>query len=107
MSVVRYARILGLSDEEALMYETLLMLGPMPAGELAVGLDLRTNVVYSLLRRLAHKGFVTSRRTWPRTHEAYPLTLTLMQIRTRWWTEFRELEKLAAHKAFTARSRNG
>lgn len=52
-------QVLGLTRNEAEVYEALVKSGPTKAGVLIARLDIHRNIVYEALDSLIHKGFVT------------------------------------------------
>src|SRR3990167_2754843 len=63
---------IGLSEDEALAYHTLLRQGSLFAATIAHHLNVLPNAVYRLMGNLASKGFVVQLDTSPKTFQAVP-----------------------------------
>jgi sugar-specific transcriptional regulator TrmB len=82
-SIETYRTTLGITKQQATMYELLLATGPMSAVHIAEVLDYLPNAVYRLAKQLAIQRFVLIRPGWPRLFEAVPLNIALRQVEQR------------------------
>ena len=83
VSIEQHRKALGLTPEEALLYETLLVVGPSQVANVAVGLGVSPNSLYRHANNLVRKQFAVVRKGWPREFEAVPLAVALQQVERR------------------------
>ncbi len=79
-SIITYRETLGLTPLEAEVYEMLLVVGSLPADQIAIGLDCSRNAVYRIVNDLVKRRFAVIRKGWPRVYEAVPLAMALYQV---------------------------
>lgn len=78
--VESFRKELGLTGLEAHAYETLLIVGPMTAKDLAVGLDNVPSGVYRLLNSLISRGFAYTMKRHPKIYAAVPMAQILPKL---------------------------
>lgn len=79
-SIITYRQTLGLTALEAEVYEMLLLVGSLPADQIAIGLDCSRHAVYRIVNDLVKHRFAVIRKGWPRIYEAVPLSVALYQV---------------------------
>lgn len=82
--IMIHRKKLGLTHDEARLYERLLDIGPMDASTAAIGMDVRRHAIYRLANKLAERQFVVIRAGRPRIFEAVPLSVALSHAERRY-----------------------